>query len=116
LPPVYGCVTHIAALTDPEADLDPLLRRLFAEAHLAELEEPDDTALAEHLVNRLLGGPSTREGRIRAACVDAALRQRAFYRRRLSTMRDRLARITARAENPSEQFGRLMRDDPPREE
>lgn len=100
-------------MTDPEADLDPLLRRLFAEAHLADLEEPDDTALAEHLVNRLLGGPSTRDGRIRAACVDAALRQRAFHRRRVSTMRDRLARIVARAESPSEQFERLTRDHPP---
>ena len=103
-------------MTDPEANLDPLLRRLFVEARLADLPDPDDTALAEHLVQRLLGGPSTREGRIRAACVEAALRQRAFYRRRLSTMRDRLARIAARAEDPSAQFERLTRDDPPRRE
>jgi hypothetical protein len=94
-------------MTDPDADLDPFLKALFAEARRAGSYTPDETGIAEYVVGMAIGGPSTAATRVRNARVAAALHGRYDLARKAASMRGRLARLASKLEDPAEAFARL---------
>jgi len=92
---------------EAEESLDPLVEALFAEANAADSRDPDMTAIAEHVVARAFGQPSSRDALIRAARVEATLRRRPYLRRRGESMQRRLERLVERMADPVGEFARL---------
>jgi hypothetical protein len=94
-------------MIDPDANLDPFLKALFAEARRAGSYTPDVTGIAEYVVGTVLGGPATAATRVRNARVAAALHGRYDLARKAAAVRGRLGRLAGRLEDPACAFARL---------